>query len=686
MLVADDIVVNPEEAPMVPARSPVSLSELGISVVEFRPGESSIEGTSIRTATGQRLVDRKGKTTTVEMTLEVAEDADVDLPAAAYRLQQMFGSMQERETWIMRVPYVGGDFAGPILYKITGVVALGDFGGWGRGEQPDVKLVLERDPVGYSTEEDESEEFKTSAGARQLIYSLGATGSSAEGLKRIHIVNSSTRSLRGVIWAEECRDAPDDLSDPTADLAYLAKNLTPQGGAEVKTISGAEVVQHTALSDQWLAILDSTIAGVGEMTHRGARQLWMRVYDPGEAPGGVELRVLSRAFGASRWVDDGPIVGTPLVDDFALLDMGTLRPQYAPLGEDRWQFRVIARAAGGSGAIRLRDVYPAPTESYAYYKEPLAVEVPTDLAARDDFEQSAGALTGKTAEVGGVWKGAGDPDDFQVDAANDLVVRTSKSDDSPGRIATLGEVLTDTMVQVEVKWDATSSLGPEVGPVARFENADNFAHALIQGEGSAGVPRLYLASFKAGSLKLYASADLPDLAAPDPSFYIETRKWVSVWLMILGSGEYAVWVGAAGPAPTLRLAGRHADFAEGVLADGEAGIRDAHFDSVAITRYFRKPVAWAPEVESLCYPKRALELRSDGPYRQHPVDDEGWGKIIEEGFRPVDRPSGLELRPTRGIIIPSHGDLDRLPDSPTPSLEARVYRRAGHLVSREPVV
>ena len=42
--------------------------------------------------------------------------------------------------------------------------------------------------------------------------------------------------------------------------------------------------------------------------------------------------------------------------------------------------------------------------------------------ARDGFNQTAGALTGKTADVGGTWTGAGDTDDFNV-CANGNITR-----------------------------------------------------------------------------------------------------------------------------------------------------------------------------------------------------------------------------------------------------------------------
>ena len=56
-------------------------------------------------------------------------------------------------------------------------------------------------------------------------------------------------------------------------------------------------------------------------------------------------------------------------------------------------------------------------EGYGVLRAPLSADYGVAVyPGRDEFNQSAGALTGKTAQVGGVWVGAGDADDFNVDA------------------------------------------------------------------------------------------------------------------------------------------------------------------------------------------------------------------------------------------------------------------------------
>jgi hypothetical protein len=262
VLLVDDIVLDPPE--IEEGRVPLSLSEMGLTVFDADFGENAIEATLIRTDRGQQAVDRRPKPRTVVLNIEVREDAgeEVDLATAAYRLQQKLSTMQELGGWFRR-DFHFGNFAGGLLYKVTGEITLSGIGGWRRGEADDVTLTMSCDLVAYSTEEEESEEaFVTKSGQRQLVYTRPASKGTAKGLRCIRVDNEGSEDLRALIWAEECRDAPEDLSDPTAKLAYLAKNLTPKGGAEVKTVSGAEVVQHNALTAGWVTVLDSQIAGV----------------------------------------------------------------------------------------------------------------------------------------------------------------------------------------------------------------------------------------------------------------------------------------------------------------------------------------------------------------------------------------------------------------------------------------
>jgi hypothetical protein len=183
----------------------------------------------------------------------------------------------------------------------------------------------------------------------------------APGLLRLRVTDEGAADWRALISAIECRDhAQDESADTTAALSYAAKDLTVKGGASVT----GGVVEHTALTAGWVSILNSKVAGVGHMTHRGVRRLWVRAEDLGVNPGDVELRVRWRPLGALSWtVEDA--VPSPLVDAYQLLDLGECRPQVALLGNQQWEFEVQARAPSGSGKVRLKRVYPLSVEQLA---------------------------------------------------------------------------------------------------------------------------------------------------------------------------------------------------------------------------------------------------------------------------------------------------------------------------------
>lgn len=635
MLYVDDIVIDPEEAPMVPGRTPMSMSEMGIGVVEFRPGEASIEGTAIRTAQGQRLVDRRGKVATVELTLMVREDRaeEVDLPTAAHLLQQKFGSMQERETWIMRVPYVGGDFAGPLLYKITGVVSLGDFLGWGIGEQPDVKLVLERDPVGLSTEEREEGPFTSVAGARHLIFDEDPSPGTADGLWRGRITNEGEEDWRGLILSRECKTAPEDLSDPTAQPHYLAKNLTPKGGAEVKTVEGAEVVQHNALTAGWLTVLSSEIAGEGHMTHLGPRPMWMRIFDPGEEAGGVQLRLLARALGASRWDESLPIVETPVVGGWIPVFLGVPRAEEAIRGDQRWEWKLMARAPGGSGAIRIRDVYPLSTEQYMV------------LSEREDVE---GLVDAESQKLPGSAENAEVPEVAGKAWSN---VEGIKTESEEGATAELfGGQATQYIKATNFGFALPGSATP-VGVTAYVRKATTAPEAMND---------LSVHLVKAGSV----------VTAQDKR--VLSPMWEADQIAIYG-GPSDLW------GETLT----RADINDSGFGLAFAAHNGAAGKVYATVTWIKMAVAYidGAREDCLCFATRTMEISSDGCFRQH-ITDDVWGRLVPDGFLPFVQAGGMEKRSTRTIVLASSGDLATTPDGATPSLEAIAFSRDGYQFAR----
>ncbi|HKN44129.1 MAG TPA: hypothetical protein VJW23_09405, partial [Propionibacteriaceae bacterium] len=279
------------------------------------------------------------------------------------RLERIVGELQAREGWFRRDFHVGGDF-GALLYHVCGEVTFGDFAGWQVGDSPDVTLSMVCDYAAYVTEEEASEVFSTVKGERELIFE-SEPGGSVNGLLRVIVTNEGEEHLRGLILAGECIDHPQDESaDTTAALAYDCADLTLKGGSEGAKREGLEVVRHSELTTGWLAILNSEIAGVGHMTHKGVRKPEFRVYDPGEKAGDVQFKLRYRALGTLQWTET-EIVKSKLVDDWQTVTWNELPRLTAPtVGDPRWEWELQARAVSGSGKVDLHRVRITPTEIY----------------------------------------------------------------------------------------------------------------------------------------------------------------------------------------------------------------------------------------------------------------------------------------------------------------------------------
>jgi hypothetical protein len=435
-----------------------------------------------------------------------------------------------------------------------------------------------------------------------------------------------------VIWAEECRDAPEDLEDPTAALAYLAKNLTPKGGAEVKTVSGAEVVQHNALTAGWVTVLESPIASVGHMSHRGPRRMWFRVEDPGEELDNVQLQLLYRSLGASKWEDRLSIVSSPVVGAYQLVDLGLCRPQRAVIGSDRWEWKLMARAVSGSGTIRIRDVYPLPTEQYLQLTQPYA-PAPADLFST----KAPGTMEDETGIGTVAWK----------NPAN-------------------AEVSDGTYAEVAL----------DEGEVSHYLRAKDFAFGLPEGVTVTGlVAAVEKSTYGGGKKTMDAGVYIHTHAKPVGVNHASPDLWsYNTDTVTYYGGAEDTW-GFTGAAALTAADINDSRFGVAIAAKGKG---TARVDAVTLTVYYTE----AESEDRVCYAERSIDLRSDGIYRQH-RDDEVWGRVIEDGFPPVATPGGLEELPRRGIVIASEGDVGELPDSAATLMSLGNADRPGYFFARE---
>lgn len=630
-------VLDPAEFPMPgQVRAELDLDSIGLAVraegVDW--GESAVAQQLVRGRDGESPTDSELTNVDITIPIRVMEEGPVSLAEAAYKLQQKAGLIQKKQGWARRDFDEGGGFAGSLGYRVVSA-GLSGLDGWlfaNRQDAPDVVLKMSRWPLGYSTEEVVETIVKEEA-ARALIATYSDTKGSGEGLERWTIENLGAAPWRGLILAKEHYDL---VSGATAEPIYAAADLTPKGGAKVKTVEGVELVEHAALTAGWLTILSSEIAGVGHMTHRGPRRLKFRIFDPGAVAGGVELRLLWRSLGSSRWSGDpgNPIVATPLVGDFAIVDLGEARPQVAVLGDERFEWKLLARAPAGSGAIRVHLAEVLSTEQMLELSEPYAPDIAGEPV------KSPGTVEDKEGVGTKAWS---NPSNAKA------------SDDSR----------------------ATAELA--AGATSHYLWAHNFGFALAEEATIVGIEVNIERS--AGELMEDSVVKLAKASAVVGSNFAHKGNLVTgkgFWPLSDATAQYgelgSLWGETWTPADV------NASGFGVVLAAKNGGFSadTAKVDRVTITVYYTEGV----DEDLVCFASRSIEISSEGVHRQSPEDDV-WGRLIEDGFLPTATSSGLEGLATRVVIIPSQGDLGGLADTGTNKLSVVRRVRAGYHFARE---
>jgi hypothetical protein len=642
------IILDPST--IITGRAELSLTDLGLELAQEGAdfGESAIETQLSRHAIGSVVTDRHLEPVEMTIPLIVSDDAELSLAEVQQPVEQKIGRWHEEGGWLQRDFADAGGFAGSVAYQILRA-SLSGFQGWAyEHKQLDVDVVIKalRSPLCYVTVEAESDVFKSEEGARELIFTLAEILGTSPGLIRIRIINEGEEHWSALILAGESRDmAQDETADTTAAPAYSAADLTLKGGAEVKTVSGVQVVEHASLTAGWLSILNSKVVAeeLGHMTHLGVRRVLVRAEAVEGEPKDVQLHLRWRVLGSVTWTDKTmPIVPLNIIGDYQLFDLGECRPEPAALGDQRWEWDLQARAVSGAGKVRLHRVWPLPTEQFA------VVEAADALVGADMQSQKSPATTASQEVEGGgtiAWSSAGNI----VSSNNSYATATLGG----------GEGYAYTQWLRATNFGFAIPEGTIVGVIVEVERVSN------SGKGG---------EVRDSDLKLIKAGTIQGAS----------RESGAIWSTV----EHYQAYGAAGDLWDLALTPAQVNSSTfGVAlkallnppADGTGSEPlTASVDHVRITVYYSTEA----DGSLVCYAERSAEFRSDGIFRQHPEDDV-WGELIPEGFMPYASPSGLEGRKSRYIVIPSQGNLRDLPDVGEISLSAQEFDRAAYLFSRE---
>lgn len=474
-------------------------------------------------------------------------------------------------------------------------------------------------------------------------------------------------------------------SSADAALFYQAEGRTPIGGAELAELSGASgagknTILLGSLVNAYQSVCSTQAAGAGNhMTHVGSYRVFARLYRPETNTGKVSV-FLSWAEGdfintnQNEEVTFSPDEGEGV---FSIVDLGIVTLDEPPAGTTpRWEGRLNAKSTVTGDKIYIDWLFLQPIDEGS--GEALAstnVPSPTALSLFDPFEQTSGALAGKSAGIGGVYAGAGDADDFTINATEHYAQRTALSDaaNTP-RYEILGA---SEFTNIFVKLDVTTS-NPKsefeplakMGPFIRYVDTNNWLRLMFYNAGIyKGANQWYISLMKrvAGTITYLTGGtgfdhDMTPIAS---AAYGVKLPWSTLELMCLEDGSWRI--GANGE--MLKSGIDAALNAAGALKKGKVGFFDEKNGAVAETRAFDNLEAWVPTVDMSIYANRILEIGSDRARRQ---DSAGatWGRAPYEGDYVLVPPAGPEDRVTRFVAKASRNPAV---DAGIDDLRARLY-------------
>lgn len=645
---AETIICDP--AVFIKNRTELGLDSVGLSIKGDGAdwGDSEHELFLVRQALGEIPADRHAPNRQVQIPLIAEEQqSGAKLVAALAKLQKKAGLWQREGGFIRRVLDPKGGFTEDVGMLVHSA-ALSGVEGWlmaHRNRVPDIQLNLITDPYFYGVNFVESELFKAE-NAQHLQWEIANVKGSAPGLVRCSVKNENAFDWRGLIMAMESRDLTTATKATTAAIAYECENLTMKGGtanaAEAVEASNGNVAKNTALTGGYIEVLNSKIAASGlHMTHIGNRRLWLRARDPSvtNLTPNIELELQWRPLGNQNWNANEAKKVPRGTNRFSKIDLGTCQPELAVLGEQRWEWRLLARAINGAGTIEMDIIFVMPQESYLKLTTPERAS----SAAESSSLKSAGTVANDASLGGTAWV---NPENAK--ASDNVYANCEPADNSYTQLLkatnfafAIPAEATITGVEVEIEVKGT-------GISATMIDAD---------------VRLVAGGNIVGSQKAQNKA----LPAADTYFVY--------------GGASTLWntepIGGVKLTPAVINA---ANF--GVVFRGfhQVALKLGQVDHIRIRVYYTA----APDDNKVCFAGRSIESRTEGVFRQH-LTDEVWGRGVPDGQLPYAPPSGLEARPLRGIIVPSQSahDLVNAPgDTGKQKLSARVtYFPGYHFVS-----
>jgi hypothetical protein len=559
---------------------------------------------------GEFPVTRRYTNRTVTATLRILKTTDAALRTALDTLSGKVGKLQA-QGGTLKLTHPSGDT------RVFDVLAA-DYGyrfdkRYVSNKLAEVSLTLPAWPIARGADTTQADRAETTlpvliATETGILGDVKATG-------QLVIDNDNgSQEWWGVAWGLEESGAY-TFTDSTGSgaLFYQAESRTALGGSATAigpsgaSGAGSNVMRNTALTTNYLAILSTQATGGGaHLTHVGTFRVYARVQAPATNTGTVSVAFEWSQGDFRRVVRNDPRTLDPLWEGtWRRLDLGLVNLSAPATGAMRWEGRVLATSTVPGDDIDVDWLLLLPADDgFGIAEGVISTQAPTAFTVRDEFDQTAGALSGKTLPSGGTWSlstHSGVADDLAVDGFG----RANNSGNTIGaRSAIAGTTsFTDMVAQVDINIPAEAPLGGIVtGLAARWVSASVSMAAYIHWGGNF----------------LWAGTSTGSEFGRVPVSVVAGDTW-SLRLYTDALGRYAIWMfPAGGVTGSPIINGQSAELATGgTLASGRVGIFDG-VDAVATgtTRYYDNFWAAVPVRDAAVFAGQSLQLRGDGVIRE----------------------------------------------------------------------
>lgn len=636
-------------------------------------GDYEIESFKAKRQIGEVPIDFEMPNRIIAIPLLLGGTGDFD--AARISLQAEASLINERGGGRLKREIIGGTYgeAGGHLFAdlVKATLKLGDGTPQATdGVDANAELILEALPDFYGNEiTGEAHE-----GTGDLSWTEKVKGNLPGRVTSLTVTDKSGIDQLGLGWHFRCKNYS---AASTANWAYEAEALTPLDTAaevELTGASGGKAILHNNLSTGWTPVLSTNLKAGTFLTHKGLYDVWARVYSTSEVL--LYLRLLWDV-GDIVAPSENRQVSIPTRNNFHLVNLGQVNLRPSPIGTHRWQGTLQARGEAGGENIyidRLQFICADEASGIVTGKSGALNPVSGKYLVRDEFNQTAGAATGKTAAIGGVYAVLpnSDTDDFEIDATTHRLKRATVSD--TGKLGA-GEVVAGRGIGTPVEATNLAFRTDFVLESAAGFQAFQFGHIIsyVNNTNFVTVYFDFVSSLQYWTIRVTkASAVTGNLGDNHRIRGMTTSSRAAATLLTVVRGN-TLTVYAGGEGEELREELTVADAMIG--PKGKAYIYDVNIGGNAGTRYFDNAALWTPENDAVVYANRNARLTSQGMFRQS-EDGVAYGPVAYPGSDLPRLPvAGPEELPVEIALKPSRGDFDNVPDAGLDKISAQLSYR-----------